>query len=252
VTAPLIILHRRNRIDMLSALPPGAWIEIDIDVHDGDPILTHDPVTPKSGKAARLAEFLPQAIRRGVAGFAFDCKRENVELAVEPLLAQHKVENYFYFNETEIQGDMFLAAVRAHKSAVRVWQYRGARDVIRYVEDMKKAKQNGPAWAWIDSWQRGVLQDIGKAVVPLNQADARNLQKLGVKLCIGSPELYAHDYEKTYKITELEEIYRGVVRYRERLLQTGIQPDSACTKFPWLWTMEINLLLKAKRLGVGG
>jgi len=252
VTAPITILHRRNKVEMLSALPSGAWVEIDIDLLNGVPVLTHDPIKSTSAAPERLADYLPQAIRRGVAGFVLDCKRENAERPVEAILAEHKIVDYFYINEMEIQGDMRLARERMHKTAIRIWQYRGARDLLRYVEDTRKAKENGPNWAWVDCWQRGLSEGIGRAFIPLTQTDAHALQRLEVKLCICSPELYAHRYDVTYKAGELEEIYRGVVNYRKKLMHVGIQPEAACTKFPWLWTMDIDLLLKAKALGLGG
>lgn len=248
VAGPLVIIHRRNGIETLSGLPPGAWIEIDIDLLNGEPVLSHDPVLSTLPAPSRLIDFLPQALRRGVAGFILDCKREGAEYAIEPLLAEHNLVNYFYINEMEVQGDMCLAREPMHKTAVRIWQYRGARDLIRYAEDMKKATQNGPCWAWIDGWQRGLLKDMDKVLIPITQIDARALQKLDVKLCLCSPELYVHDYRKKYKAAELEEMYRGVVNYRKKLLHVGIQVDAVCTKFPWLWTMDIELLLKAKTL----
>src|ERR1700722_18573576 len=106
MTEPIIIVHRRNHSDQLSGLPAGCWVEVDIDLHDGMPVLSHDPVGPNG--AELLDTYLLRAVLRGISGFVFDCKRENVEAAIAPLLATHNIANYFYLNEMEILGDMFL------------------------------------------------------------------------------------------------------------------------------------------------
>jgi len=247
MSAPILIIHRRNRTMQLNGLPRHCWVEIDIDLLEGVPCLSHDPVT-REMSAEKLTEFLPRALERGIEGFVFDCKRENAEAAVHPLIEQHKIANYFYLNEMDVQADILMAKDASHRSAARIWQYRGARDVIRYVEDMKKDKQSRPAWAWIDCWQRGLPENMAQAAVPINQADARALQQIGVRLCVCSPELYAHSYDKKYEMAELEKIYSGIVRYRHRLLQTGVHFDAVCTKFPWLWTMDVDLLLSSRSL----
>jgi hypothetical protein len=244
---PIVIIHRRNTVESLASLPNGAWIELDVDLHNGVPVLTHDPLKADD-ETEPLAKFLPRALRRGAAGFVFDCKRENAGTFIKPLLSEHNITNYFYLNEMEVQADMFMAADRLHRTAARIWQYRGAKDLIRYAETMRSAKQNAPGWAWVDCWQRGLADDMTKAFVPLTQTEAHGLRKLEVKLCICSPELYVHDYEKKYKAAELEEIYRGTVNYRKKLLHAGVMPDAVCTKFPWLWTMDIDILQKAKTL----
>src|SRR5262249_39930687 len=102
---PIVIIHRRNSVESLASLPRDAWIELDIDLLDGVPVLTHDPIKPDDEPEA-LAKFLPRALRRGAAGFVFDCKRENAEEFIKPLLSEHDITNYFYLNEMEVQGDI--------------------------------------------------------------------------------------------------------------------------------------------------
>jgi len=249
MTAPIIILHRRNYSEQISDLPRGGWIEIDVDCLDGMACVSHDPAT-KEAMPEPLSVFIPRALEKGVAGFVFDCKRENVEKAVQPIIARYGITNYFYLNEMEIQGDICLARDAAHRTALRIWRYRPARDLIRYAEEMKAASQPAPGWAWIDCWQRELAADIGKPFLPINQADAHRLQRLGVKLCVCSPELYMHNYEKTYEPIDLENIYRSVVRYRQRLMQTGVATDAVCTKFPRLWMLDADELLASENLNV--
>jgi len=247
MTSPLIILHRRNRIDQLKDLPAGCWVEVDVDLRDGVACVGHDSMAGQP--VLTLEDYLTHAIKRGVTGFAFDCKREHAEKAVQPLLSAHKIVDYFYLNEIETVADRFLAVSRDHRSAIRVWQYHGAYDVIRYAGDMKAETQSFPGWVWVDCWRRGLIEDIGNAFIPLSQSDAQKLHQLGVKLCICSPELYAHDYDKTYTPDELQAIYRGVVAYRHSLIKNGISFAAVCTKFPWLWIKDIDPLLSAKELG---
>jgi hypothetical protein len=246
MTEPIIVVHRRNKSEQLANLPAGSWVEIDIDLHDGAPVLSHDPVGPNG--AELLDTCLLRAVLRGVAGFVFDCKRENVEPLIKPLLATHNITNYFYLNEMEVQADIFLDRDTGHHSAVRIWQYRGAAGIIRYANDMKATRQNYPDWVWIDCWRRGLPTDITKAFVPLNKSEASGLQEAGMKLCICSPELYVHSYDKTYANDDLQTIYRGVVRYRQALQQGGIMGDAVCTKFPKLWTEDLDSMNRASEI----
>ncbi|MGE3624198.1 MAG: hypothetical protein AB7H77_10070 [Bdellovibrionales bacterium] len=223
-----IIHHRRNRIEPLRNLPKGSWIEIDIDLCEGMPFVSHDPVV-HADKPMRLEEFLPQALVLGIGGFIFDCKREGAAATVQPLIDRHNITDYFYLNEMEIQADMSLAKDSRHRSALRIWQYRSAADVIRY------AAAATPGWAWIDSWQRGLEQDIGKAFIPLSGEEARRLKQDGVKLCLCSPELYAHTYDRIYAPEELEALQGGVIAWRDKVRQSGIQADAVCTKFAEVW-----------------
>jgi hypothetical protein len=240
MSQPIIIVHRRNRTEQLTNLPAGCWVEVDVDFHDDQPVLSHDPVGPNG--AELLDTFILRAILRGVAGFIFDCKRENIELLIKPLLAAHNVANYFFLNEMEIQGDIFLERESGHRTAVRIWKYHGAAGLIRYAADMKAARQNYPQWAWIDCWQRGLPLDIKKAFVPVSKADVKSLNDAGIKLCLCSPELYAHSYDKTYAKDEMQALYRGVVNYRKTLADGGITIDAVCTKFPKLWSDEFDSL----------
>jgi hypothetical protein len=247
MSAPVIILHRRNRSDMLADLPQDAWIEVDLDLRDGAPCLSHDAALRN---AERLEDFLPQALKCGVKGFLFDCKREGVERTVQPLLVKHNITDYFYLNEMEIEADRFHAASRDHRSALRIWQYRGAADIIRYAEETRARGEKYPQWAWIDCWHRELRDNIGKAVVPLVRDEADKLHRAGISLCICSPELYVHDYDKTYKPGELQKIYRGIVQLRRKLTEEGIREDAVCTKFAKLWTQDLNFLEKTSTLTI--
>lgn len=237
--APVLVVHRRNRIDQLAILPKGCWIEIDLDIYSGRIYLNHDPLTQApeslSPEPDLFDAFLPRALEAGVAGFVLDCKRENVEKLARPLLEKHGVSDYFYLNEMEVQADIFISQNAAHRTGVRVWKYRGASDVLRYAADMKAMGQCPPAWVWVDCWQQGLLQDTQNAHLPVNGEDASRLQKLGVRLCVCSPELYVHSYVRDYDVKELELMQAGVAAYRTRLAGEGINPDAICTKFPRWW-----------------
>lgn len=246
---PLLVIHRRNRIEELAGLPRGCWVEIDIEIHEGTPYLIHDPLTAPPAQTNpvpdKLAAYIPAALKAGVAGFIVDCKRENAEQFVKPLLAQNKVTDFYFLNEMEVQADIFQEQNATHQNGIRVWKYRNADDVIRIAEDMKKAGQAAPQWVWVDCWQRGLLQDIARAYRPVSGAQAQKLQALGVKLCICSPELYVHRYGADYSADELTVFYQGVLRYRQELEREGVNGDAVCTKFPWLWTRDLALLQKA-------
>ena len=237
--APVIIVHRRNRIDQIKGLSRGVWVELDVDVHEGTVYLTHDPLTVAPSKmkpAPDLFEaFVEKACAQGVAGFVVDCKRENVEKFVLPILQKHSVTDYCFLNEMEVQADIFQSQSPAHKSCMRVWKYGSADDVYNLVKDAKEAGGEGPQYVWVDCWQRGLLTDINKAHVPMTGEQAKRLQGLGVKLCICSPELYVHKYDTDYTSAELEGFYNGVTRFRCAIENAGIAADMVCTKFPHLW-----------------
>ena len=238
-TSPVLALHRRNRIDQLDAVPTGSWVEIDLDLYENEVYLTHDPTgsNPRdlSPPVDRLEAYLASALEKGVAGFILDCKRENVEKFVQPILGRHHITNYFYLNEMEIQADIFLEKNDAHHNGIRIWKYRSAEDVIRYAHDMKSGGFAAPTWSWIDCWQHGLLQNINNAYLPINKSQAAALQDANVKLCICSPELYVHQYGKNYSIKELVILENGVRAYRKKLEAQAIQPDMICTKFAGWW-----------------
>lgn len=242
---PLIVVHRRNKIEQLKGLPQGCWIEIDIEIYEGKAYLTHDSISSQDALPDRLDEFVPEALKNGVAGFVVDCKRECAEKIVRPILDQQGVKNYFYLNEMEVQADIFQFLDPEHRSGIRVWKYRGAQDIIRMAEEMTAIGGAFPKWIWLDCWQRGLLDDIMKAYLPMTSQEAQKLQSLGVKLCICSPELYVHKYDTLYDKPTLAGFYRGTLAFRQKLLDEGIEGDSICTKFPRLWLEPMKELVNA-------
>lgn len=245
----ILIIHRRNRVDQLAGLPKGCWIEIDIEIHEGAAYLCHDPLVENPANTRpsphSLDAFIPEALKQGVAGFILDCKRENAEKFTNPILKRHNVTNYFYLNEMEVQADILQLQDSTHQSGLRIWKYRSADDAIKLCEDMNEAKQTAPQWIWVDCWHRGLLQNITRAFLPLTREKAEKLQSLGVKLCICSPELYTHQYNTNYTPEELADFYNGIINYRHKIENEGINCDAICTKFPWLWTLNLELLRAA-------
>lgn len=237
--SPKIVVHRRNRIDQLEGLPKGVWVELDVDVYEGAVYLTHDPLTVHPSKMNPppdlFENFVEKACAQGVIGFVVDCKRENVEKFVLPILQKHSVTDYCFLNEMEVQADIFQSQNLAHRSCMRVWKYGSAEDVYNLVKDVQGAGGVGPQYVWVDCWQRGLLTDINKAYVPMTGDQATRLQDLGVKLCICSPELYVHKYDTPYTDAELKGFYEGVTAFRDRVEKAGIRADMVCTKFPSLW-----------------
>lgn len=246
---PIFAIHRRNRIDQISSIPKGCWVEIDVEIYDGQAWMTHDPLSMPPSQIrpvlSKLEEYVPIALSHGIAGFVVDCKRENAERFVRPILEKYDVSSYFYLNEMEVQADIFQELNRTHSTGIRVWKYRNAEDVVRLAQDMEKIGQASPQWVWFDCWQRGLLDDIDKAYVPMTGDQARALQRLGVKLCICSPELYVHKYDTVYDSNALAAFYRGTVAYRAALAKQGIVGDLYCSKFPDLWKLDLALLQKA-------
>ncbi|MDD3288928.1 MAG: hypothetical protein PHX43_08015 [Alphaproteobacteria bacterium] len=242
----ILAIHRRNRIDQLAGLPTGCWVEIDIEIRDGFAYLSHDPLSSSDNLPDKLDDFIPAALKNGVAGFIVDCKRENAEKIVDPLLSKLEVKNYFYLNEMEVQADILQSLDAPHQSGIRIWKYRSADDIIIMAEDMKRNGQSAPQWIWVDCWQRGLFQDIKRAFIPMSGDQAQELQELGVRLCICSPELYAHKYDVKYTPEEMGAFYNGVVQFRRKLENLEVSGNMICTKFPWLWTANLNLLIDAQ------
>jgi len=244
-TQPLQIIHRRNKSSQLKGLPQGCWIEIDVEIYHDKAYLTHDPIRNDQALPDLLETFVPLALENGVAGFVVDCKRECAEKWVKPIFEKHRVTDYFYLNEMEVQADIFQSTDPTHNSGLRIWKYRRAPDVIRFAEDITAQGGAFPKWIWVDCWERGLLEDIMHAHLPLSGEEAAKLQSLGVKLCICSPELYVHKYNTDYDEATLNGFFRGMLAYRDQVEAAGIHPDSICSKFPEIW-LEDKAKLKAK------
>ncbi len=235
MTTPLYAVHRRNKISQLDGLPKGCWIEFDVEAIQGEVCLTHDVVAGGAPTPDKLLPFFEKALAVGVAGFIIDCKREAIEKMITPILNQLGIKDYFYLNEMEVQADIFMEQDPAHQSGIRIWKYRRAPDVIRYAADRKAANLAYPKWIWLDCWELGLLRDIHKALLPMTGDEAHQLQDLGVKICLCSPELYVHKYDTAYTDAEMEAFYNGIRAYKKQLAAEGIAPDLICSKFPQVW-----------------
>lgn len=255
---PVLAAHRRNDPRSLAGLPRGCWTEIDLDVHRGKVVLTHDPMDgvqadaidaaisdlkagrvpssrPGADRPAFLEEFLVEAGKAAVAGLILDCKRENVEKLAKPILAASWRGKRFWLNEMEIQAEIFLEADSSHGACMRVWGGRGAQDVIDEARRAASQGRAGPSWIWMDCWSRGLTEDIQKARIPLAAREAGELRALGVGICVCSPELYVHRYGVDYSEAEIEGFRAGVESYRAAMEQEGMRVDMICTKFPKWW-----------------
>ncbi|MBI1273767.1 MAG: hypothetical protein GC131_06765 [Alphaproteobacteria bacterium] len=243
-TGPILIAHRRNRLADLAAVARGNWVEVDIELHEGEAYLAHDPLPAPPGAMdpppARLKDYMRAAQEAGIAGFVFDCKREGAAAFVMPHLRSAGIKNYFFLNETEVSADIVRTQNDAHVTALRLWQYRGADELARYIEDT-----SAPLWVWVDCWARGLTENIARAHLPFTPAQAAKLRGAGARLCICSPELYAHRYGQSYVPGALAAIYRGVLKYRARLEKENIAFDAVCSKFPGLWSGALGALAGA-------
>lgn len=191
------IAHRRNRIEELAATPVDLGVEVDIRSCGDRLIIHHDPFVEGEDFEAWLANY-----RHGL--LILNVKEEGLEQRLLSLMAAKGIEDFFFLDQS---FPFLMKTVRAgeRRCAVRLSEFES----IKTVEALAGLAE----WVWVDCFTR----------FPINGDEARNLQSLGFKLCLVSPELQGRPGEAS--IPEL----------RRLLASEGIMAEAVCTKLPDLW-----------------
>lgn len=191
-----IIVHRRNRLDELTATATTFGVEMDVRSYGDELILHHDPYV----RGESLEPWL-EAYAHGT--LILNVKEEGLEQRLIALMQKHGIARYFFLDQS-FPFLMRTARAGERRCAVRVSEYESldtALGIAPWID-----------WAWIDCFTR----------FPLDRAQADQLQAAGLKLCLVSPELQGRDPAE-------------IGQLRDLLDSQGIQAEAVCTKRPDLW-----------------
>ena len=186
----MLIAHRINSLEELKVLPSDTPIELDIRESDYGCTVRHDAFT--SGET--LVSFIPYLKTRMCI---LNVKCEGIEEYILKLFKLYDIQNFFFL-DCSIPMIHKLTLRDESRIAIRWSEYEGIESV--------KAWAGKVQWVWVDCFTK----------YPLTKQTADELQGLGFKLCMVSPELQGRD-------TDIEP-------YCEDLLKIGVRPDAVCTK----------------------
>ena len=192
-----LISHRRNTIEELQATPREYGVEVDIRSDHGQLLIHHDPFA----KGDDFEEWLKH-YQHGT--LILNVKEEGLEARLIDLMKQHKIEDYFFLD----QSFPFLikwSKLGEHHCAVRVSEFESIETALSLAGKID--------WVWVDCFTK----------FPLAGIDAKRLQDAGFKLCLVSPELQGRPADTA--IPELAKL----------LNERHITADAICTKNPELW-----------------
>jgi hypothetical protein len=193
----LIVQHRVNDSLTLAQTPGEYGIEIDIRSDERGLYLSHDPYLP----GQRLSEFLESYSHRLIV---LNVKEEGLEPKVEELLELHGASDYFFLD----QSIPFLVkrGIRGlTKQAARISEYESIES-LRLIANFCQ-------WAWIDFFH----------VPNLRPDQISEIQSLGLKVCLVSPEL--HSMERQAEAYELA----------AQVKRLELKIEAVCTKLPDIW-----------------
>jgi hypothetical protein len=191
-----IIKHRVNSLDDLISTPRHLGVEIDIRTFGLDLIVSHDPFVPGVIFSKWLENYSHDFLIVNV-------KEDGLEEFVMNLLAQHKVNDFFFLDQP---------IPSLHKTS-KLWpDFCCARvSEIEPIEAALKLKVN---WIWFDS----ITGDWSYLHTAFEK-----LSEFTVKKCLVSPELHRKNSE--YELLALKSSIKDL----------GINFDAVCTKYPEKW-----------------
>jgi hypothetical protein len=192
-----IIAHRRNLVEQLQATPTNFGVEVDIRSHGTKLIVQHDPFCDGEDFEKWLKHF-----RHGL--LVANVKEEGLEDRVIQLLNDHKIERFFFLD----QSFPFLiktAKKGERRCAARISEYESIDTALRLAGLIE--------WIWVDCFTR----------MPLSPDQASELRRNGFKLCFVSPELQGRS-----STADLEHA-------RREIAVVGAELDAVCTKRVEFW-----------------
>ena len=186
----MLIAHRINTLYQLKQIPPDMPIEFDVRQSDYECIVCHDAFT----KGERLLSFLPYLKTRLCI---VNVKCEGIEDYILNLFKLYDIHTFFFL-DCSIPMIHKLTKEGESRIAVRWSEYEDIESVKAWIGKVQ--------WVWVDCFTK----------YPLTKQSVEELQTLGFKLCLVSPELQGRD-------TDIE-------HYCEDSIKIGIRPDAICTK----------------------
>ena len=192
----LIIHHRRNSIELINQTPKNFGVEIDIRTYKNELIVNHEPY--ENGiKLMELLKFYNHQF------LILNTKEEGLEKKILKMMLEFDIKSFFLLD----QSFPFLVKTLLSgekRCAIRVSEYESVKTALSL---------SGLAeWIWIDVFNK----------FPISKSDYINLKDAGFKLCLVSPELQQHSFDKVMSIKKF-------------LKEKNIVIDAVCTKFPSYW-----------------
>lgn len=192
--------HRVNSIAELKNLEKGVSAEIDIRTYDKEIVLNHEPFA----QGDRFRDYLQTYATDRTAPLILNVKEDGLEKDLIRICEERNILNYFILDcapATLVR----LARQGFKKASVRVSDY----EPIATAQALKGLLQ----WCWIDCFKEA----------PADPSLVREIQDLGYRICLVSPELQGHSAEALNKH----------IQTLKPLLRPG--KDGVCTKQPAAW-----------------
>lgn len=192
-----LIVHRRNLLSELAAVPEKYGVEIDLRSWGDKLILHHDAFVEGEDFAPWIAAYKHRTLILNV-------KEEGLEARLLETMAAHGIEDFFFLDQS---FPFLVKTARAgeRRCAIRVSEFETVETALTLAGKID--------WVWVDCFTR----------FPLKRADGRRLVDAGFKLCLVSPELQGR--------TDPGEI----AAMRALCAEEEIDIAAVCTKRPDLW-----------------
>jgi len=196
----LIIKHRVNAIQELKDVPKKYGVEIDLRIHMGEVVLSHNPFEGGDKFKVWLDHFQHKTLILNV-------KEDGLEDFIVGILSDRGISDYFFLDQPF--PTLRKSLIASLPAALRLSEYENPINL----EDLK------PDWIWLDSFT-GNWSYLEK--------HSEWLRSEKVKLCIVSPELQGrlNAYEA-----------QSIIDLMGKL---NLRIDAACTKFPDVWEEAIG------------
>ena len=192
----LIIHHRRNNIELINKTPLNFGVEIDIRTYKNELIVNHEPYS-NGIKLRELLEFYNHKF------LILNTKEEGLESKLLKMMHEFNIKSFFFLD----QSFPFLVKTLLtgeKRCAIRVSEYESVKTPLSLCGLAE--------WIWIDVFNK----------FPISRRDYINLKDAGFKLCLVSPELQKHSFDKVMDIKKF-------------LKDRNIVIDAVCTKVPSYW-----------------
>lgn len=184
------ISHRINTIDELKNTPTEYGVEIDLRDSKDRLILAHDPFIDGED----FEEFLKR-YQHGT--MILNIKSERIEYKVLELIYKYEIKNYFFL-DSSFPMIYLLSENGEENIALRFSEFEGLDTILNMKNRIK--------WVWVDCFSR----------LPLTYKSFKLLKKIGLKLCLVSPELQGYD--------------KKIEEYKSYLKSQNIVFDAICCK----------------------
>ena len=204
----IYINHRINTVEQLESVPIENGIELDVRYHNDDLILHHDAFGHHATNHEKFEDLLQHWQHKGT--MILNIKTEGIEMQCINLMRKYQISNWFFL-------DLSMPYFVIYSNKAKNGEIKGFSPknlAVRYSEfepiEYAFSFAGKAGWVWVDCFTH----------LPLDSKIVEKLHACGFKICLVSPELQKHPFEK---IAE----FKGQI--------SGLQIEAVCTKKPELW-----------------